>query len=71
MPYVKCPSCELVSYSAAAYAALELCPHCGAGLPLRRVVVSLVSQPRPPVGLPAEPPSPARPLSDARARGVG
>ncbi len=40
MPYVKCPSCELVSYSAAAYATLECCAHCGAGLPLRKTVVS-------------------------------
>ena len=43
MPYVKCPSCELVSYSAAAYATLECCPHCGVGLPQRRAVVSLAA----------------------------
>ena len=43
MPYVKCPSCECVSYSAAAYATLECCPLCGIGLPLRRVVVPLAA----------------------------
>ena len=40
MPYVECPSCSKTSYTAAAYNTLELCPHCGAGLPLRRRVVS-------------------------------
>lgn len=43
MPYVKCPSCECVSYSAAAYATLECCPLCGVALPLRRVVVPLAA----------------------------
>src|SRR4051794_19255133 len=40
VPYVECPSCSKTSYTAAAYNSLELCPHCGAGLPLRRRVVS-------------------------------
>jgi len=39
VPYVECPSCSKTSYTAAAYNTLELCPHCGAGLPLRRRVV--------------------------------
>jgi acetyl-CoA carboxylase beta subunit len=43
MPYVKCSSCALVTYSASAYATLECCPHCGAGLPVRRVVVSMAT----------------------------
>ena len=43
MPYVECPSCSKTSYTAAAYNTLELCPHCGAGLPLRRRVVSALA----------------------------
>ena len=43
MPYVECPSCSQTSYTAAAYNTLELCPHCGAGLPLRRRVVSALA----------------------------
>jgi acetyl-CoA carboxylase beta subunit len=43
VPYVECPSCTKTSYTAAAYNALELCPHCGAGLPLRRRVVSALA----------------------------
>lgn len=43
MPYVECPSCSKTSYTAAAYNTLELCPHCGAGLPLRRRVVRALS----------------------------
>ena len=43
MPYVKCPACECVSYSAAAYATSECCPLCGSALPLRRVVVPLTA----------------------------
>ena len=46
MPYVKCPSCECVSYSAAAYATLECCPLCGNALPLRRMVVPLTAHRR-------------------------
>ena len=43
MPYVECPSCSQTSYTAAAYNTLELCPHCGDGLPLRRRVVSALA----------------------------
>jgi acetyl-CoA carboxylase beta subunit len=43
VPYVECPSCSKTSYTAAAYNTLELCPHCGAGLPLRRRVVSALA----------------------------
>jgi len=43
VPYVECPSCNKTSYTAAAYNTLELCPHCGAGLPLRRRVVSALA----------------------------
>ena len=43
VPYVECPSCSRTSYTAAAYNTLELCPHCGAGLPLRRRVVSALA----------------------------
>ena len=43
MPYVECPSCSKTSYTAAAYNTLELCPHCGDGLPLRRRVVSALA----------------------------
>jgi hypothetical protein len=41
MPYVKCPSCEVVSYATAGYATVESCSHCGAGLPVtgREVVL--------------------------------
>ena len=46
MPYVECPSCNKTSYTAAAYNTLELCPHCGDGLPLRRRVVSALTQSR-------------------------
>jgi hypothetical protein len=43
VPYVECPSCSKTSYTAAAYNTLELCPHCGDGLPLRRRVVSALA----------------------------
>ena len=43
MPYVECPSCNKTSYTAAVYNTLELCPHCGDGLPLRRRVVSALA----------------------------
>ena len=47
MPYVECPSCKKTSYTAAAYNTLELCHHCGEGLPLRRRVVrALAARPR-------------------------
>ena len=52
MPYVECPSCTKTSYSAASYNTLELCPHCGAGLPLRRRVVSALAAQAKQVGRP-------------------
>ena len=32
MPYYRCPSCGLTSYSAAAHASVRVCPTCAAGL---------------------------------------
>jgi uncharacterized paraquat-inducible protein A len=32
MPYLRCPSCKLASYSAAHYSSRDQCPRCGATL---------------------------------------
>jgi anti-sigma regulatory factor (Ser/Thr protein kinase) len=34
MPYYRCPSCGLTSYSAARYSMVTTCPNCSAGLPV-------------------------------------
>jgi acetyl-CoA carboxylase beta subunit len=39
VPYVKCPTCEKVAYTAAIRVHPDLCPRCGDLLPLRRTVV--------------------------------
>jgi hypothetical protein len=46
MPSVICPSCDRVTYAAAAYRALDLCRHCGEVLPLRRSVVTVMAHTR-------------------------
>ena len=61
MPYVECPSCKKTSYTAAVYNILELCPHCGDGLPLRRSVVSALAASR--RKAPEKPAVPAKPAT--------
>ena len=47
MPYVICAPCELRTYSAALWAATEVCPRCGTDLPrARRPAVPLSQHPR-------------------------
>jgi hypothetical protein len=41
MPYVKCPSCEQVTFTRPTPRSPELCGRCGDPLPLVRSVVSL------------------------------
>jgi hypothetical protein len=50
MPSVICPSCERVTFAAAAYRALDLCRNCGEALPLRRSVIPVTAQPALPSG---------------------
>jgi hypothetical protein len=45
MPFVICPSCERVTYGAAAFRVLELCRYCGEVLPMRRSVVPVTARP--------------------------
>ena len=39
MPYVTCPSCHKIGYTPPTRGAHDLCPRCGAPLPMRRSVV--------------------------------
>jgi hypothetical protein len=39
VPYVICPSCHKIGHAAASRVGPNLCPRCGALLPLRRTVV--------------------------------
>jgi hypothetical protein len=47
MPYVSCARCQLRTYSAALWAATDVCPRCDSELPRPRgTVISLFDPPR-------------------------